>query len=423
VSLAWHPFSVFNLSFSSLSFVLGRQRESRLYSEISDLESRLAAVRKEGASAAKERDALKTLLKKEERDIMAASRKELSSAKRAAAQEKKQLSRDRWALESKIQQAALKLAPALEELEDVKRRYNPLEISSLKDSLTKMKNKTAARVEALQNSRVANEISFGDQLKLVKEEKLLELDLVKSTYEAEISQEERALENATSYFNMELKAKENELLRNSKLASIPVEYAGIDVIEDAKKKLAALWDNTQQSISNAKEDRDNEMANAVEEYAAIKDRYDAEYENALRNLDAQKSRGEIRLKQEDKRRERRRSQLEREMRDVKRKLTRLMQDEKMEAEKNYKYIKQTKTTELDINASQIRRAKNEIGIVQSDLFVVNYEMNNLEKELQQQQCRLSELEEERSSFRKQARRTLSTAFGRITRRGSGAREN
>ena len=105
----------------------------------------------------------------------------------------------------------MKLAPALEELEDVKRRYNPLEISSLKDSLTKMKNKMAARVEALQNSRVANEISFGDQLKLVKEEKLLELDLVKSTYEAEISQEERALENATSYFNMELKAKEKRI--------------------------------------------------------------------------------------------------------------------------------------------------------------------------------------------------------------------
>mmetsp|Transcript_20926 Transcript_20926/g.38386 ORF Transcript_20926/g.38386 Transcript_20926/m.38386 type:complete len:546 (-) Transcript_20926:364-2001(-) len=394
------------------------EREEILYSEISDLESRLAALRKEAKNAAKERDTVKNSLKKDERNIRASSRKELENVKRTASQEKKELTRESRALENRIQQAAVELIPSMNELEEVKREQDTSKISALKDALMKMKRKMLPQVEELKENRKANEMFFDQSLNDVKRDEKDDLDLAKTIYEGEISNEDRALENATSYYDLQLEAKEKELLRNIELSAKPVESAGVGAIEEARKNIVALLQETNKAVSKQQDDGVNAVKNAVESHSAIEEQYDAEYEKGLQNLKEQDARGKRQLQKEDKKRENRKGQLQREMEELPRKLSLKMQDEKAAAEQGYKILKQTKTTELADIVSRNKRAINETQTTRSNLIETQYQLKRLEETSQWNQQTLSELEEERTSFRKQVRRTMSVAISRITRRGS-----
>lgn len=394
------------------------EREEILYSEISDLESRLAALRQEAKNAAKERDTMKNSLKKDERNIRASSRKELENVKRTASEEKKELTRESWALETRIQQATVELIPSMSELEEVKREQDTSKISALKDALMQIKRKMLPQVEELKENRKANEMFFEQSLNDVKREEKDDLELAKSIYEGEISSEDRALENATSYYDLQLEAMENESLRNVELSAKPVESAGVGPIEEARKNVVALLQEKNKAVSSQQDDMVNSVKNAVESHSAIQDQYDAEYEKGLQNLGEQDARGKRQLQKEDKRRENRKGQLQREMEELPRKLSIKMQDEKAAIEQDYQMLKQTKTTELADNVSRNKRANNETQTMRSNLIETQYQLKRLETISQQNQQMLSELEEERTSFRKQVRRTMSVAIGRITRRGS-----
>jgi len=405
---------------SEISNIRGEvhEREERLYSEISELEYRLEALRKDAKNAAKERDAAKNSLRKDERDAMAASRKEMEKAKREAFQEKKKLTRESWALESRFQQAKEGLKPAMSDLEEAKRQDATLPmVSSLKDALMEITRKMMPKVDELKENLAANEMFFDQSLKKVEEDKKLELDAAKSAYEGEILAEDEKLENATSYYDSQLNVAEKKLQRSIELSAKPVEPAGDGAIAAAAKNRIALYQDKYDAVASIQAAREDAMKKVVESHSAIQDQYDAEYENERRNLKFQDARAKRELQREDKRREKRKRQLQRDMEELTRKLSLMMKGEREVAEQDYQNLKRRKTTELDDSMSRANGARNEVQTTRSNLKMVEYELKTLEKTFQEQQDALSELEEERTSFRKQARRTVAVAIGRITRRG------
>jgi len=406
---------------SELSALRGEvhEREEQLYSEISDLESRLAAVRKDAENAAKERDAVKNGLRKDERAIEAETRKEIEKARREASAEKKRLTQESWTLENRIESAKMDMGTATRDLAEanVKDAYLP-SIPSLKNALMKMKQNMMSQVEELKEKQRASEMFFDKSLMKVKKDEKEELEAAKLAYEGDIAEEERKLENSTSYNDSQLEAMENELQQNIELAGKPVDSAGAAAISEARKNRIALYQDKFEAVTNMKELSADAVKKVVDSGSAIQDQYDAEYENELRNLEEQEARGKRRLKEEDEKREKRKSQLQSEMTELTRKLSLMMQDERAVAEEDFQRMKLTKTTELTESISRSNSVTNEIQNVKSNLSFVEYELKTLQLASQQRQDTLSELEEERTSFRKQARRTISVAIGRITRRGS-----
>lgn len=394
-------------------------RRDSLNSEIAELERQLADARREVAGAVRERDRVKNSIRDDERKARAASQKELSQAKRGASEEKRKLTRDdRYALEARIEQAESDLSPAMEELQAERRQFKLPQIASLKDKLQEMKDKMLPQVEELKEKRLANEMFFDQSWKQVKKDKKVEIEFAKSTYEKEVAAEEEAQKEAVSRYISEIEAKEEELARDAELSSQPVESTPdvLGAMEEARKKMMDLIQEKSDAIAKQKEERVGSVNDAVESQSALQDRYDAEYENEKRKLGEQERRGKRKLEEEDARRDKRRVQLEREMDHVKARLAALMREERTAAEEEYAQLQRTKTAELTGLASTSKGVSNEIETVKSNLTVVQYETRNLQRTLREKQVALDELEEERGSFRKQARRTLSIAVDRIRRK-------
>jgi predicted nuclease with TOPRIM domain len=97
------------------------------------------------------------------------------------------------------------------------------------------------------------------------------------------------------------------------------------------------------------------------------------------------------------------------------KLSTLMKDEREAAKLDYQELKKTKNAALAKSASQYEETTDQIRSVRSDLIFAQDELNRLEDASRRNRLRVIELEDERSSFRKQAGRTMAIAIGRITR--------
>mmetsp|Transcript_9422 Transcript_9422/g.20382 ORF Transcript_9422/g.20382 Transcript_9422/m.20382 type:complete len:553 (+) Transcript_9422:97-1755(+) len=395
-----------------------KERQESLKSEISELESRLESLRGEVANAVRERDQTKNSVRKEKRDLQSVQRKELEELKREASKEKKELTREKWALENRIQQASLDVMPAQAELEEEKKKQDTSKISALKDALLAMKNKMLPQVDELKEKKSANEMFFDQSVISLKKEKEVELDFAKSVYEGEIESEEKELLNATGFYEAELEAKEKELQRTIELSNQPVEPAGVGAIERARKAVIDIFQEKFEAVSSQEAEKVEAVNNVIQTQKSVQDRFDAELENAQRSLKSQESREKRQLEKEDKKRERRKDQLRREMDELTTKLSTLMQQERSVAEGEYANLQAKKTKELSDSVAQSKAASNDIQTMKSNLVYVQYELNQLEKTAEQKEEVLSELVGERTSFRKQLRRTAKVAFSRITRRGS-----
>eukprot|EP00571_Detonula_confervacea_P013906 CAMPEP_0172303364 /NCGR_PEP_ID=MMETSP1058-20130122/4898_1 /TAXON_ID=83371 /ORGANISM="Detonula confervacea, Strain CCMP 353" /LENGTH=582 /DNA_ID=CAMNT_0013014147 /DNA_START=32 /DNA_END=1780 /DNA_ORIENTATION=+ len=392
-----------------------------LKDQISQLESRQTTLRQDAATCARERDSLNKSIKKDAQQIKTALQKERDSVKSTAFEEKKELTRERYALESRIQQAELDISsnPSIvRELQDETRRVEP-KLSALKQKLLEMKRKMMPRVDELKEKRAAKEMFFDASLKSMKDESKEELELAKSVSEEELLVEDQLLENATASFELQLVANEKELARSIELSNEAVELSSgsFGAISGQQQTMAALLQEKLNAISTQENTSAKAMQETMESHSAIQDEYDAKYENSQRNLNEQESRSKRRLENEDERRSSRKSQLTWEMEELTSKLSLLMKDEGEAAKLDYQTMENTKTTQLANSASRVMKTKNEIQTMRSNLIFVQGELKRLEDTSQEKQLVLEELEEERMSFRKQARRTVSVAFGRITRRG------
>mmetsp|Transcript_34918 Transcript_34918/g.84338 ORF Transcript_34918/g.84338 Transcript_34918/m.84338 type:complete len:581 (+) Transcript_34918:83-1825(+) len=391
------------------------EMEAELKAELTDLESRLRNVKLEAATVSGGRNKVKSSIQKEARDARAASRKDIDKARAEAAAEKKRLMYDSWELESRIQQAKEDAKPALKELEDAKEENMPV-ISKLKDTLSRVKNKFTPRIDDLKEQRAAKEMFFEKSIKDIALEEEMELDLAKSVYNADIAEEDSKLADITLSFEQLLAEKEEEVQRGIELAKEPVEMSGFGSISRAKEAMDKLLQQKKEDISNQKEERTRVVQDAVEALSLTQDKYDADLENAERNLVREKERLKRTLRKEDSRREGRKVQLQSQKEELVRKLAQLTEDERVKADADMEQLSVAKVAQLEDSTVRVNIASKEIQTMRYDQKLVSYELTQLENASQKKQVAIDDLEEERASFRKQARRTVSVAINKLRRR-------
>ena len=409
--------NTFTQTRSQISDIQGEanEKEAELKAELADLESKLRDVKREAAKAARERNKVKSSIQKEEREARAASRKDIEKARADASAEKKRLMYDNWELESRIQQAKEDAKPALKELEEAKKESMPV-ISRLKDKLSKLKDKFTPQIEDLKEQRGAKEMFFDKSIKDIKLDKKAELDAAKSVYNDEIAEEDAKLAEAKTSFEKLLAEKEEEIQRGIELSKEPVEMSGFGAISRAQEAMAKLLQEKADDIFNQKEESARAVQDAVEAQSATQDKYDADLENAKRNLEAEKQKSERNLRKEDSRREGRKVQLQSQKEELVKKLAQLTEDERVQAEADLEQLRGAKTAQLNDSNIRVNIASKEIQTMRSNLNLVRYELTQLENTSQKKQVVIDELEEERASFRKQARRTMAVAINKIRRR-------
>ena len=97
-------------------------------------------------------------------------------------------------------------------------------------------------------------------------------------------------------------------------------------------------------------------------------------------------------------------------------MSKLLEDEATANNADYAELQTSKTAELRAVTNRSKAAMSEIQTTRSNLIFVKEELRRLEQTSEDNQHRLVELEEERGSFRRQLRRTMAVAVGKITRR-------
>jgi ElaB/YqjD/DUF883 family membrane-anchored ribosome-binding protein len=110
------------------------------------------------------------------------------------------------------------------------------------------------------------------------------------------------------------------------------------------------------------------------------------------------------------------SQLRGEMEELSLELSTLMKGEREAAKLDYQELKKTKDAALAKSASQYVGTMDQIRNVRSDLIFAQDELSRLRDASRENALKLNELEDERSSFRKQVKRTMAIAIARITRK-------
>jgi hypothetical protein len=393
-------------------------RASNLKSELSNLESNLVSLRKEAASASKGRNLMKRSVEDDIRDARSASRKEFEVMKASLVEEKRRLKLERWDIDSRIQRAEAQIIPVMKQLREVKEEEAlklPL-LSDLRASLSDATRRTSSQVEEMKEKRKARGMFFDASFMGIRMKKKEEMNVAKSISEQELHDEDEKLAKTTLYYESLLTETEEQLRRINKLSNNPVEMSGYDSIADAQRRVDILIQEKDDAISQTEDERVNALNEAANSFLAIRDQYDATYENSIRDLEVQQSKSVQKLAQEDQRAERRIIELRNEMEKMTIKLSTLMKDEREAANLDYEELVKIKTDTLEKNVSQYERTTEEVRNVRSNLIFLQRELNQLEGMAGRNRLRLNELEEERSSFRQQMGRTMSIAISKLTRR-------
>ena len=389
-----------------------KQSEKRLKNEIAELESRLQSLRDEADAARKERDELIKQIDSEEEELRKESRKELEEEKKTSFAERKAIKYNNWDLEGKIREFTSELPLAKAELK--KEEEATPSIPSLKETLKSMKQKMSGSIDDLKDQRRAKEMFYEQNLSEAKSELTKELDVAKSVFEKNMILEKEKLDNSISDYEQRLVDKENELLGNLRLATERADRAVANAIKAAKNNRIALYQEKLEAVQSQRKDRLDAMEDAVETRKAVQDLYDAEYENEIYNLKEARTRGKQQLEEEDRRRDNQKRQLIQEMENLTQQLSQQLVDEKTAGEIEFRRVKDTKSGELASSRARTTQALNEIGVTRSNLVAVRDELRRLEFSSKEKGLVLEELEEERSSFRKQLRRTMVVAVDKMT---------
>ena len=227
-----------------------------------------------------------------------------------------------------------------------------------------------------------------------------------------------AIQNAE--LNAELKDQNKAL--TDQLNQLHEQFAIVRQELQERKERERLLQEKDVAISNQQEEWTRTMKDAAESLIAIQDEYDAKLENAQRNLKREEIRTERELMKQDKKKSSRRIQLIYEREELTRSLSQLMVDERESAKSEYQTLKKTKSDTLAKNLEQVQSTNNEIQVLRSKMVYVQQELNMLENTSRKAHLKLEELEDERGSFRKQLKRSVKVAVGKIPLIGSKVRE-
>jgi soluble cytochrome b562/ElaB/YqjD/DUF883 family membrane-anchored ribosome-binding protein len=333
-------------------------------------------------------------------------------------EEKRRLKLEGWEIESWINRAEADAVSALEKLRDAREAEGammPL-ISEMREALSKAIGGASSRIAGLKGERKARASSFDASLARLGEEKGGVIESDRAKYDGEISDEDLKLDESIAYYDSLLTETEKRLRRIVDKTNQPVEDFGYDAIAEAELRMEALIREKDDAISFHEEGRISALKEAAESYTAIRDQYDAKYEDGLRDLEGQRSRSDRKIEREDRRRENRMSQLRGEMEELSLELSTLMKGEREAAKLDYQELKKTKDAALAKSASQYVGTMDQIRNVRSDLIFAQDELSRLRDASRENALKLNELEDERSSFRNQVKRTMAIAIARITRK-------
>eukprot|EP00574_Skeletonema_japonicum_P005810 CAMPEP_0201735310 /NCGR_PEP_ID=MMETSP0593-20130828/36705_1 /ASSEMBLY_ACC=CAM_ASM_000672 /TAXON_ID=267983 /ORGANISM="Skeletonema japonicum, Strain CCMP2506" /LENGTH=570 /DNA_ID=CAMNT_0048228837 /DNA_START=9 /DNA_END=1721 /DNA_ORIENTATION=- len=389
-----------------------RQSEKRLKNEIVELESRLQSLRDEAEAARKDRDEVIKQIESEEEEAWKKSRQEIEEEKKASFAERKAIKYNNWDMEGKIRQFTSELPSAEAELK--KEEEATPNIPTMKETLESMKKKMNNSIDDLKDQRRAKEITYEQNLSEAKADLTKEMDVAKSVFEKNMVLEEEKLDQSITDYEKRLVDKENELLSNLRLATERADRVVANAIKAAKNNRIALYQEKLEAVQSQRNDRLEAMEDAVKTREAVQDLYDAEYEDEIYNLKKARATGKQKLDEEDIRRDNQKRGLIQEMEDVTQQLSQQLSDEKTAGEIELRTIKDTKSAELAGSRARTTQALNEIGITRSNLVAVRDELRRLETSSKEKSLVLEELEEERSSFRKQFRRTMVVAVDKMT---------
>lgn len=390
------------------------ERASKLKTELIELDARLSSLRQEANVASKMRNKMRRSVEDDVRLARAESNRNIDRARSEMVEEKRRLKLERWEIESRIDRAEADAVSALEILQDVRKEewaMKPL-ISELREALSRTIGGASSQIAGLKGERKARASSFDASLIRLGEEK----EGILEKNDREISEEDSRLDKSIAYYDSLLTETEERLRRIVDRTKEPVEMFGCDAIAENERRMEALIREKDDAISFQEESRTSSLKEAAETYAAIRDQYDAKYEDGLRDLEGQRSRSARKLDREDQRQENRMSQLRGEMEELTLKLSTLMKNEREAAKLEYQELKKTKDAALAKSASQYVGTMDQIRNVRSDLIYVQNELNRLRDASRENARKLNELKDERSSFRKQLKRTMAIAIDRIARK-------
>lgn len=221
------------------------------------------------------------------------------------------------------------------------------------------------------------------------------------------------LKQAKVDYTKQLLDKDVELERTLDQLDEPIELSGEAAISSALTQRDQLLQEKDAAISQQRTDWNTALSDTADAMNAIQDEYDAKYENVQRNLKRVENNGTRELAKVDKKRRSRRIQLVYEREELTRSLSQLMVDEREAAKTEYQTLKRDKSATLTNNLSNIKGINNQIQTLRSNLIYVDSELKMLEDTSRKAHVRVEELEEERGSFRKQLKRTVKVAVGKI----------
>jgi hypothetical protein len=389
-----------------------KESEGRLRSEISDLESRLEALRQEAANAARARDDARKQTMNEVEDIKAASRKEMRDAKSNTFEGRKAIKRDNYFQETRIQQAELDLIPAERE-QQLAAQETP-KISVLQNALDSMKSLMQPQVAEMKERRSANEMFFAVSKKSTKVRLDDGLSQAKSEFEAAQSAEQKNLQQSISSYELKLENKEKELVNKLRLSNERADRAVAEAISAAKQNRIKLYEEKFRDVQDQQNKKRIALQEALITQTSVQDMYDAELENEIFLLEEEKGKAKQRLAEQEQFREDQNRDLLLKIEQLTNQLSQQIRDEKAAAEEDLRMLKISKGDELANSRMRTNKALNDIQATRSNLLLLQDMLQELEVADTEKSAVLQELEEERSSFRKQLKRTASVAMDRLT---------
>ena len=389
-----------------------KEAEGLLRTEIADLESRLNSLRREAADAAKARDDAIKQTENEMEDINAASRREMREAKRNASAVRKAIKRDNYAQETRIQQAQMDLLPAERERE-LASRETP-KVSDLQSALDTLKNKMGPQIAELKERRSANEMFYAASRKSTDKQLQDAIVDAKSEFENAQSIEVDTLQQTVSSYELKLERKEKELINKLRLSNERADRAVAEAIAKAKNNRIALYEEKFNAVRKQQNDNRIAIQEAQLTQQAVQERYDAELENAIVSLEEEKVKAKQRLEDQEQYRQDQNRDMLMKIEELTVKMAQQIEVEKEEANEALRLLRINKSDELASSRARTNKALNDIQVTRSNLLLLQDMLQDLEVIDTEKRVILQGLVEERSSFRKQLKRTATVAIDKIT---------
>lgn len=389
-----------------------KETEGRLRSEIADLESRLEALRQEAANAAKARDDAIKQTKNEVEGIKSASRKEMKDAKSNEFEVRKALKRDNYAQETRIQQAEMDLVPA--EREQKLASLETPKIPVLQSALDAIKSKMEPQVKEMKERLSANEMFFAVSKQSTKLGLEDSLSMAKSEFERAQTVEQENLQQTISSYEMKLENKEKELVKKLRLSNERADRAVAEAISLAKKNRIKLYEEKFNAVRDQQNEKTNALQEALQTQISVKDRYEAELENEILVLEEEKVKARQRLEEQEQFRVDQNRELLQKIEQLTKQMARQIEDEKAAADEDLRLLKIAKGDELASSRTRTKKALNDIQTTKSNLLLLQDMLKDLEVADAERSAVLQGLEQERSSFKKQLKRTAVVAIDKLT---------